>query len=68
VTAEGVETGEQVELLRKQGCDQLQGYFFSRPLPADALAELLRGRKLGRAGRRSATRGERGFSASGVSG
>ncbi len=33
--AEGVETAEQFELLKTLGCDQLQGYFFSRPLPAD---------------------------------
>ena len=45
VTAEGVETEEQVDLLRKQGCDQMQGYYFSRPVPAEALAELLRDRK-----------------------
>lgn len=33
--AEGVETAEQLELLKNMGCDQIQGYFFSRPLPAD---------------------------------
>ena len=33
--AEGVETAEQLELLKSMGCDQIQGYFFSRPLPAD---------------------------------
>ena len=33
--AEGVETAEQLELLKAMGCDQIQGYFFSRPLPAD---------------------------------
>lgn len=33
--AEGVETAEQLALLKSMGCDQIQGYFFSRPLPAD---------------------------------
>jgi EAL domain-containing protein (putative c-di-GMP-specific phosphodiesterase class I) len=33
--AEGVETEAQLELLRTLGCDQIQGYFFSRPIPAD---------------------------------
>jgi EAL domain-containing protein (putative c-di-GMP-specific phosphodiesterase class I) len=33
--AEGVETVEQLELLKTMGCDQIQGYFFSRPLSAD---------------------------------
>jgi diguanylate cyclase (GGDEF)-like protein len=33
--AEGVETVEQYELLRSMGCNQIQGYFFSRPLSAD---------------------------------
>jgi EAL domain-containing protein (putative c-di-GMP-specific phosphodiesterase class I) len=59
VTAEGVETADHVELLRKQGCDHMQGYFFSRPLPADAIAQLLRERKPSRASRRGGARGER---------
>jgi diguanylate cyclase (GGDEF)-like protein len=39
--AEGIETASQLELLRSVGCDRFQGYFFSKPLPADALAEQL---------------------------
>jgi EAL domain-containing protein (putative c-di-GMP-specific phosphodiesterase class I) len=38
----GVETAEQLELLRKMGCDMAQGYYFSRPVPGEAMAELLR--------------------------
>ena len=34
VVAEGVETRTQVELLKKMGCDMVQGYYFARPLPA----------------------------------
>jgi diguanylate cyclase (GGDEF)-like protein len=39
--AEGVETQAQLDYLREQGCDQLQGYFFSRPLPADQFIEFV---------------------------
>ena len=38
VVAEGVEQIEQLELLRKMGCDEYQGYVNGRPLPADAFA------------------------------
>jgi EAL domain-containing protein (putative c-di-GMP-specific phosphodiesterase class I) len=41
VVAEGVETPEQLELLRGFGCDQVQGYLISRPLPLDELVEYL---------------------------
>ncbi len=40
VVAEGVETAEQFEFLRAIKCDGIQGYFFSRPLPAEAAAQL----------------------------
>jgi diguanylate cyclase (GGDEF)-like protein/PAS domain S-box-containing protein len=47
VVAEGAETKEQLEFLRRCRCDLIQGYHFSKPLPADAFADLLRdGRKL----------------------
>jgi len=41
VTAEGVETHEQLVQLRAVGCDQGQGYFFARPVSADRVPELL---------------------------
>lgn len=42
VIAEGVETAEQLAYLRENHCDQMQGYYFSRPLIADAFEQLLR--------------------------
>ena len=42
VVAEGVETEAQLGFLRKNGCDQMQGYLFSRALTAPALTALLR--------------------------
>jgi diguanylate cyclase (GGDEF)-like protein/PAS domain S-box-containing protein len=42
VIAEGVETREQMEHLRAQGCDKIQGFYFSRPLPIEAFAQLVR--------------------------
>ncbi|MDP3846823.1 MAG: EAL domain-containing protein [Pseudomonas sp.] len=41
VIAEGVETCEQAELLQRLACDELQGYYFSRPLPAQDYANRL---------------------------
>ncbi len=41
VTAEGLETADQVAWARAAGCERGQGFYFARPLPAAALAALL---------------------------
>ncbi len=60
VTAEGVETPAQLAFLRRRGCDLLQGYLFSRPVPAEQFEGLLAqapaaipGRLIGQRSRRS---------------
>lgn len=41
VVAEGAESAQQVELLRELGCDYIQGYYYSKPLPMNDLLEFL---------------------------
>lgn len=41
VVAEGVETAEQADFLRTYGCDYIQGYYFSKPLPEDEFVKKL---------------------------
>ena len=45
-TAEGVENDAQLELLRREGCTQAQGYLFSKPRPASEVAMMLEGPRL----------------------
>ena len=45
VVAEGVETAAQRAILLALGCDELQGYFFARPMPADDLFRWVQGQK-----------------------
>jgi diguanylate cyclase (GGDEF)-like protein len=42
-TAEGVETRDQLDKMREEGCSEVQGYFYSRPVPASEIAQLLIG-------------------------
>ncbi len=42
VVAEGVETEQEEAMLKRQGCDEIQGYLYSRPLPPRELAQWLR--------------------------
>ena len=45
VIAEGIETAQQLRLLRELGCDWAQGYYFAQPMPADEFAELVSNRR-----------------------
>ena len=45
VIAEGVETDGQLQLLRTNGCDEMQGFYFSKPIPAEEFRVLLHSRK-----------------------
>lgn len=52
VTAEGVETEEQLAILGKDQCNEVQGYFMSRPIDKAAFADLLRASRLSAAGKK----------------
>ena len=45
VIAEGVETEEQADMLLSFGCENMQGYYFSKPVPAEEYEEILSGRQ-----------------------
>jgi EAL domain-containing protein (putative c-di-GMP-specific phosphodiesterase class I) len=45
VIAEGVETGEQLEFLKQRRCNEIQGYLFSKPVPAKEFEKMLMGKK-----------------------
>jgi EAL domain-containing protein (putative c-di-GMP-specific phosphodiesterase class I) len=60
-TAEGVETEQQLEVLRAEGCVQVQGYLFSRPKPLKEIPAMLREPRAAAAHPRRLRRGFRKF-------
>ena len=53
IICEGVETDEQIEILRQIGCDEIQGYWYSKPLKMEDYKELLQTEKISRGGKTS---------------
>jgi EAL domain-containing protein (putative c-di-GMP-specific phosphodiesterase class I) len=45
IIAEGVEHHEQLQLLHMMGCDQIQGYYFAKPMPAEEVRNFINERK-----------------------
>ncbi|MFL6640086.1 MAG: EAL domain-containing protein [Paraburkholderia graminis] len=43
VIAEGVETSAQLDFLKERACDEMQGFYFAKPLSTDAISELMKG-------------------------
>ena len=50
IICEGVETDEQIEILRQIGCDEIQGYWYSKPLKMEDYKELLQSEKISKGG------------------
>ena len=50
IICEGVETDEQIEILRQIGCDEIQGYWYSKPLKMEDYKELLQTEKISKGG------------------
>lgn len=55
IICEGVETDEQIEILRQIGCDEIQGYWYSKPLSMEDYKELLQSEKISRGGQNTQT-------------
>jgi diguanylate cyclase (GGDEF)-like protein len=55
-TAEGVETQQQLDQMRAEGCTEAQGYFYGKPMPANEIAQLLAGTKMTAAAERATGR------------
>ena len=58
-TAEGVETAEDAAILKAEGCDEIQGYFVSRPLSSDQARDFLSNRCAPSTGRHMQTASSR---------
>jgi EAL domain-containing protein (putative c-di-GMP-specific phosphodiesterase class I) len=46
VIAEGVETKGQLEFLKEKLCDEMQGYYYSRPMPPEKVVEFMFGKQI----------------------
>ena len=46
VVAEGVETREQVEELRNMNCDEIQGFYYAKPMPEEEFLKYVKGNRL----------------------